>query len=389
MSDAGGFATGKELFEALGVPDAVERRKTLAWIAEHPPEAIELGRSEGLDVVEALVSLINRDWDYKYWRDLAITIGTFDAPRVTDFFIELLEGAEGGDQAMDAAIALEPRREGAGVRDRVTEVLLSDGPEDRIAAAAQVLAEAEGLPPAASVRISLFEREPEAPPIGEGTVEAWLAELRGPLAESAREALEEQGEAAVQVLEERWSDLDDDTREWLVDFAAAAAPAEAATKRLLVAALDSGERTALAALRALPSFPEATIPGERLRDWAESERPEVRAAAIEAGAPVDAGAVLESEDADSEIRIAALRALARSEGTAAAGRIAPQLGSGSPELRNAARDSLVELGEPAVEHLRPLVKSDSVELRAAAVRALLDLGDDEWLAAELLEGSSG
>lgn len=383
----GGFTTARELFEALSVPDPIERRRTLAWVADHPREAIKLGHVEGGDVVDMLIGLINREQEYPFWRDLAVTVGVFDAPRVTDFYVELLADAVDTIQAMDAATALERRRDADDVRDRVAEILLSDASEDRIAAAAQVLSGVAGLSAPASIRISLFEDEHEAPAIDAGTTEAWLAELRGRFGGLARDVLEDQGVTAIRALDARWSDLDEATREWLVTFAAAQAPAEAATQRLVVEALESGPRPALAALRALPALPELAVSRDRLAPWAASKHPELRAAAIDAGAAVDAGAILDFNDATAEVRAAAVRALARSEGSSAAGRIASLLGSESLALRNAARDSLVSLGDAAIQHLRPLARSNSVELRAAAVRALLDLGDEEWLAAELLEGS--
>jgi hypothetical protein len=380
------FESAAELFEALGVPDAVARRDVLGWVATHPAEAIALGKVGGRDVLDVLFGLINRDWSYAYWEDIAITIGVFDSPRVTEFFVELLATATASAQAYDAASALEQRRGAEGLRERLIEIVGGDGPPERLAAAAQVLAEEHGLPEEAAVRVSLLEDDVEAPRIGERTAPLWLKELSGPFGEQARDRLELQGPDAALSLSERWEELAGEDRSWLLEWATEAIPGEPLPAGLALRALESAdEDVALTALECAAQLPNGAIEPSALAGWLDHDRADLRAAAIAAGAPADLASLLSDGEAEPEVLVATLGRVGARRGAGAADAIAPHLESASLEVRNAARVEMVSLGAPAIERLRPLVHSDSPETRAAAVRALLDLGDDDWLAEELLE----
>jgi hypothetical protein len=382
------FESAEELFRALGTTDALARRRVLAWIAANRAEVLAFGPFAGRDILDLLFGLINREWAYAYWQDVALTLGAFDSPRVTDFFLDLLATAPDALQADDAANALELRRDAEGVRERVIGIVTGDGPPDRLAAAAQVLAEERDLPEDAAIRVSLLEDEVEAPPADERTAGRWVAELAGPFGEQARDRLEHQGPPALRAIAGRWDELSAEDRRWLLEWAGEGAPREADAIELVRRGLESDdEEVALAALECAAALPEEALDRGGLAPWVQHERSEIRAAAIAAGAPADLRALLAEAEAEPEVIVAAL-------GMAGAGDIpaeamTPHLGSDSLEVRNAARDALVALGATAVEPLRELVHSDSPEVRAGAVRALLDLGDDDWLAGELLEERSG
>jgi len=376
------FTSARELFDALGNPNALERRPVLGWVATHSAEAIALGEVDGRDVVDVLIALIDRSQPYGYWQDLAIAIGAFDAPKVTAFFLGVLAGAREAVEAEDAANALE-RRERSGLREPLVEILLGDD-ADRAAAAARLLADEGDLPDRAAVRVAILEDERDPPPVGAAVTGAWVHELAGPFGAAARDRLREQGAPAAGALAEHWDELSDDDRAWLIGWAAEAAPAEAAA--LIARALDTGpDPLALAALRAASALPDGSIDPGILGRWAQHDEAEIRAAAIAAGAAADAELLLGDENADPELIAAAIHRLAEREGTAAIEAIAGSLESDSLEVRAAAREEIVAMGGDAIEPLRPLVRSPDPGVRAGAVRALLDLGDDEWLERELLD----
>jgi hypothetical protein len=385
------FESAEALMDALGVPDPVERRKVLAWIASHQAGAVALTDGADIDLFATLEGMINRDWSYRAWQDIAITIGAFDAPRVTEFFLGLLAEAEDATQAADAASALGLRKGPAAIRERVSEIVCADGPQDRIASAAEVLVDETELPTKVGIRVAVVDSEHPAPPVDAETASFWISELERDYAEGARDRIEEQGKAALGPLAGLWGRLSPENRTWLLDWAVNEAPADPDTAELVSRAVTADdEDTALTGLRAALRLDGAGIGPETLERWAADERLDLRAAAIEAGAPVDVDATLTRDDQPAEIVAALLRRLSAHPADAStAPLIARHLLSEELDVRGTARDALVALGEPALAVLRPLVRDQSPDTRAAAVRALLDLGDDEWLADELLDQQPG
>jgi len=286
-----GFSTAAELRAALATPDALERRGVLARIASDPAAAIALGSDDGTDVVDALIELVDPKLDYGLREDLSIAIGAFDAPRVTDFFLARLAAAETSEEAFDAAGQLA-RRDLAGHRERLVAIARSDGPPERIAATAELLAGAEGLPPDVDVLVAALDDEHPPPPLDEASVNAWIELLDGPFASEARDRLAEQGPPAHAALSARTERLADDDREWLAGWgehervrddrpAAAAAVAEAVEAGDIeaVSALLGGEGAA-AARDALVTLGKRAI--GPLRAIALDGVPEVRAGAVRA-----------------------------------------------------------------------------------------------------------
>jgi hypothetical protein len=332
------FAGAGELFEALQGEDPLERRKIMGWVATHPDEAIGFGRVDGRDVVDVLIGLINPGFEFRYWEDIAITIGVFNAPRVTEFFARLLETADSPSAALYASRSLQ-RRDRSGLADRLVAVLMGED-DDRAVAAAELLAGDEALPPAAAVRVAVLEQEHDPPELNDEVFGAWRRELTGPFALQAQQRLEALGPDAAPRFLQAWDDLDVDGKIWLLGWTAAVAPAESAA--LADVALETGpEELALEAIQI-------------------SE---------EAGLELESAKVARWVGADE----------------ATLEQLAERLSDESPEVRAEARERIVAIGPEAVATLRPLVRSEEPEVRAAAVRALLDLGDDDWLADALLD----
>ena len=379
------FSTAEELFGALHNPNAIERRGVLAWVATHPAEAISLGTHQGQDVVDALMNLIDPAQEYRYWQDVAIAIGAFDSPKVTEFYCGMLADADETLAAMDATSALA-RRDLEGQRERLIEILLTDQP-DRAAGAAELLAAVPDLPERAAVRVSALEEEGSPPELTPTAVDAWVDELGGPFGTQARGRLQQLGPDAVRALAERWERLGEEDRGWLLRWATEEIGSEAVP--LVAIALEGPEDLARVALDCAAALPAGAVDSEVLSRWVDHPDPGMRAAAIAGGAEADVESLL-TESSEPEVVVAAIERLAAGE---EAGRLAAllaaQLASESTEVRAAARGALVGLGPGAIDELRPLARSSSPAVRAAAVSALLDLGDDEWLAAELLDRPAG
>jgi hypothetical protein len=373
------FSDARELFEALGTPNAIERRGVLAWVAAHPTEAIAMGGIGGRDVVDVLIGLVDDSLDYRYWQDVAMAIGAFDSPKVTGFFYDLLAKSTDAVAIMDATSALA-RRDLSQHREGLLGLLTSDDEPDRAVGAAELLAGAEGVSDRAAVRIAVLEEGRPVPELTPSVADAWVDELSGPFADEARTRIEGQGAAAVEAIGQRWERLGNEERAWLVGWSSEAAPSEAA--ELIRLGLQGSDQLVLTALRSAGGLPPGTLSPAELGAWSEHPDAAIRSAAIAAGAEVDASALL--TDPDPLVAAAAIERLVGSP-DADAGAIAAQLSSEHAEVRGAARDALVAIGLDALEALRPLVRSNSPEVRAAAVSALLDLGDDDWLASELLE----
>lgn len=379
------FSTAEELFGALRNPNAIERRPVLAWVATHPAEAIALGTHRGQDVVDAMMNLIDADQEYRYWQDVAIAIGAFDSPKVTEFYCGML--AEAGETlaAMDATSALARRDLGA-QRERLIEILLKDEP-DRAAGAAELLESVPDLPERAAVRVSALEDDGSPPALTSTAVDAWVDELAGPFGAQARGRLQELGPDAARALAERWERLGEDDRGWLLRWATEEIGSEAAP--LVTIALEGRDDLARVALDCAAALPAGSVDSEVLSRWIEHPDPGMRAAAMAAGGEADLESLL-TVASEPEVVVAAIERLAASgDADRLAAPLAKQLASDSTEVRAAARGALVALGPGAIEQLRPLARSSSPEVRAAAVSALLDLGDDEWLAAELLDRPAG
>ena len=381
MTSEAGFNSADELFAALRNPNAIERRPVLAWVATHPAESIALGTHEGQDVVDAMIGLIDPAQDYRFWQDVAIAIGAFDSPKVTAFFCDLLAGATETVAVMDATSALA-RRDLAGQRETLIGIVLADDQPDRAAGAAELLASVADLPVRAAVRVSALEDESTPPELTPAAFDAWVDELTGPFDAQARARLQGLGPDVARELAERWEHLSTEDRTWLLRWTTEEIGSGAGP--LVGIALEGPDDLARVALECASSLPAGSVDPERLARWAVHPDPEMRGAAIAAGAEVDVESVL-GETAEPEVAVAAIERLAGSgKADRLAAPLAAQLASDSAEVRAAARGALVALGPPAIGELRPLARSSSPEVRAAAVSALLDLGDDEWLAKELL-----
>jgi hypothetical protein len=376
------FSTAEALFGALRNPSAIDRRAILAWVATHPAESIALGTHEGRDVVDVLMSLIDPTQEYRYWQDVAIAIGAFDSPKVTEFYCGMLAEADETLAAMDATSALARRDLGA-QRERLIEILLADDQPDRATGAAELLASVPDLPERAAVRVSALEEDGVAPALTPTAVDAWVDELGGPFGAQARGRLQQLGPDAARALAERWERLDEEDRGWLLRWATEEIGSEAAP--LVAIALEGPDDLARVALDCAAALPGGAVDSELLSRWIEHPDPGMRAAAIAAGAEADLESLL-TEASEPEVVVAAIERLAAGGDTdRLAAPLAAQLASDSTEVRAAARGALVALGPGAIDELRPLARSSSPAVRAAAVSALLDLGDDEWLAAELLD----
>ena len=256
-------------------------------MATHPAETIALGPWQGRDVLDHLLGLINRDLDYPYWEDIAITIGAFDDPRATDFFVDLLATAVEAGQAYDAASALSRRREAPGLRERIVEILLSEGSAERIAATAELLADEPELPAPAEIRVAALEQERGAPALERRHARGLARGARGP--GGGRSAGEARGTG-------NGGDA---------GGGAALGPPRCGEPRVARGVdlrcrgrgpgggggggprLEPGSDLALAGLTAAARLPAGAVGTEALERWSADDSAEVRAAAIAAGAPSD------------------------------------------------------------------------------------------------------
>ena len=80
----------RELFEMLRAPHAPMRVTALKAIQAQPAAALSFGVSQGLDVIDVLISESKRAAGTVEWVQWLATVDCFDDTRVTDFFFDLL-----------------------------------------------------------------------------------------------------------------------------------------------------------------------------------------------------------------------------------------------------------------------------------------------------------
>lgn len=373
----------RDLFEALRSPALGVRIGMLQAISSRPELAIACGPFEGRDVIDELIDQAARLDGGGLWRALAEVLARFADPRVRDYFLCVLARSETATVVLFAAGRLKQEPLGP-MAAQLTAYLMQTRSEARARAAAELLAPmAEELSPAERARLLVLSGELPLRPNLEDEAErrAWIAEVDGPYAASARRRLESSTPDGWQKLAEAWERLSPSARAWLLRSAAPIAP-KLMMERLPAALVSEDVLLCAAALEILPVLGAgAGTLQAALTRLATHEDPAIRRAALRAGAPgIDHARALK-EETDTAVRIVHIERLGAKRGAAAIRHLLRLLEEPQWQLRAAATRALVAVGAAAVEPVRACLDLPAPGVRIAAAQALMELGDAEWLAA--------
>jgi len=368
-----------DFFTALRSPDMTVRLSILRAISHAPERALAFGSYQGRDVVDELVAQFSQTAGYLYWKALAGTLSAFRDPRVIPPFRKALMMRDNPEalRIVAARLSQEPPEV---YRQDALNLLHQDNSPAHVSVAADLLSTTEDLATRDRVRITIMNTSgAKLAEVDVQNVPAWVDELNGRFGPEARQALDNQGDAAFAVLAPHFTALRGDSALWLLDWAVTEHPVDAVG--MVAAALESEETSlVLAAIQAVegmgalaPSFRSRLAP---LVDHADRA---VRLAAVVAGAPVpDVRSRFETATEPDEIA-AYGHALASAEGEVATDALVPKLADERWQVRAAIVQILQELGPAVIEPVRPLVDDPRPEVRAAAIQVLMSHGEHGWL----------
>lgn len=375
----------RELFDALRAPHPATRVTALKAIQEQRQAALSFGVSEGVDVIDVLISQSRLLEGTAEWMQWLATLDCFDDSRVTRHFFDLLANDDDPLPLFVAARHLE-QVAWASIPQGIEDVVLSDADPTRARAASRVLKNATRLTERASVRLGLLlPGEMRAARLDAGNSGAWLAELKGCFHAEAMAALQAQGEPAWVRLALLWEQLDPCAQAWLLRWGAAEFPFM--LPGILPQALGGSERSViLEALLSISDVGASMVPAavrSLASPFLSDHDPQLREAAVSAVPPhVDWREFLASEKCTA-VRVALIRQLAKTQGEQAIPDLLHFLRTSDWQERSAVAECLIVLGRSAVDAVKPLVHDADENVRIAAVRVLLGLEQDSWLEREL------
>ncbi len=253
----------------------------------------------------------------------------------------------------------------------------------RCRAAANMLDDCiELLSPSVALRAAIIsDHNLPLPPLTADTLEAWLTELDGPYPRSAREALVQQGNEALEAMLGLWERLPADVRIWLL---------RTGVKRNVSGILpvlrqtskhkQSTEllRVSLECLKALHIEDEDLVAPLYSHSIAS-----IRAAAIAAGsARVDWSIELYAETED-EVRLAIIERIGRCGGADDVSHLVPLMKAKNWRIRARVTDAMVALAPASLSSLREALGDSDEHMRVAAAQGLYRLGKQEWVRQDL------
>lgn len=212
--------TARELFEALESPDGGIRLAALQAVQQAPSTALSFGLHAKRDLLDVLLSQAERLRGEFEWLNWIGAIAAFRDPRVVRLFTSLITTESHSELLFALANylrteALDP------IRIQLGAALMQNACVARARAVAPVLAPCPRLSPGEALRIGLLEPEGETPLPGfPAAVEEWLNELAGPFQLEAQLELKRQGASTLATLVGYWDRLQENTKKWLLEWAA-------------------------------------------------------------------------------------------------------------------------------------------------------------------------
>jgi hypothetical protein len=343
------ISTAAQLLEALESTDFALQAAVMQTISKDPAKALSYGRHEGRDVVDVLIAMGSVKESMAAFLPCT-TLSAFDEPRVVDFFLDRL--ARGTGKVVALATGYLLRHEIP--RERVYDTVMENESLLRVRSAARLLGPPmPSDPPEVALRLALMLPDCTLPPLAGVWEPRWLKQLESIIASQARAGVESLPEPdTLNRMMSHWDKLGLDNQRWLLEWGVRRQPQEMV--HLLRVALQSDPAHALSLLAKAPDalvLLRDELPVQhtdaRIRRWARS----LAGTATEA----DPETLLQAlQHADWRVRAEACEAL------------------------------IAKGGSEIVLAVRPLATSDRLEVRAAAAQILMALGEHEWMEETLL-----
>ncbi len=366
-----------DLERAVQSEDIGTRLAVLKAVGENPQAALRYGKHNGRDLIDVMIDQVNTLTNSSLRQMVLTVLSLLPGERVKQAMIKELHLSN--EPAYIEAAARRLAQEEPDERRRIfAPFLMQDESPVKAREAAKAIIDLDELNQAERLRVALVGPDSEfaMPELNAESWELWQGALRGLHAEYARQLVQRQGREAFQILKDRNSELDFDSRTWLLRWGVVEFALESV--ELVAQALEQGtEQLALIALECVPSYDRASgLFTQAVEKWAKHEDTRIRRAAIAAGAEVDLTSLAQG-DPDEPIRLAAIKRLGYEAGHA--GFLADLLADESWRVRSAASQVLGKMGDDGAEAARRVLEIGGQQAKVAAVQALLALGQEDWL----------
>ncbi len=376
------IASRQDLARALRSPDAAVHTAVLQSINSMIDQALAAGKQLNQEVLDEL---------YLRYQELE---GCPDRTWYT-FLLLRLDGRQSLEVARQEFIATENDKILLLAAAKISQLpaeqrvaLLSPCVTDpsnamRCRAAANMLDDClEHLSPSVALRAAIIsDHELPLPPLTAHTIDAWLTELDGPYPRSAREALIQKGNEALEAMLALWERLPATVRIWVLHTGVERkVPGIVPRLRETIKHNESAEllRVALESLKVLHIEDEDLVAPLYSHKIAS-----VRAAAIAAGsASVDWSIELFAESAD-EVRLAIIERIGRCGAADDVAHLLCLLKAKNWRIRARATDALVALAPASLAPLRRALGDSDEQVRVAAAQGLYRLRKEEWVIQDL------
>lgn len=371
-------ATSQDLLAALNHPEITVRAATIKAVAADPKKASSLCAAEGVDLFAELSVLCDATQEAGLRAGYVLALLQLGDERGMEFAKEAFLASD------DAKITLLTAEQIARLpeQDRIaflTPVLMAAECPTKSRAAANLLAGGRNLTPEIALRIALLtDHRVSVPLLASETFDAWLAELQGPYALTARKLLQKKNPDGAIALLSFWDRLPEPIRLWVLrEMAHQGMEDQGRRLRDIVCSAD-GE-VLLYALRCLGKSTGAEGDEDLLQPLYGHENPAVRGAALQAGTTrLDWKAILKREESD-EVRLAVIDRIVKSVDTEAIPLLTQLAEDQNWRIRARVTKALTAFSPHSLPALLDLMRHENENARTSAIQAMRLLGLEEQL----------
>ena len=371
--------SARDLFQALESGDVKTRLAALQAVQRAPETALSFGLCDNRDVLDVLLSQAERYRGKLEWLNWIGALAAFRDPRVVRLFISLLTTESHGELLFGLAGYLRSESVET-IRDPLRPALMQNDCAARSHAVAPLLACCPGLCSDETLRIALLEPENGIPlPVFPDAGEEWLSELAGPFQSQAQLELRGQGAPALAALVEGWDRLQENSRKWLLEWAAETNPdlvlrpvrevLSTRAESLLLSALETAAK-----LKDFPNDLETLIV-----PLLDHEDELIRRAAMMACRSTSDWRQLFEKDPSVLVRQGCLRKIVNQEGDDAVSFALQQLANPDWRIRAAAVEAVLLLGKSGVRAAFALLPGAGEAARIGIARMVMHFEDQDLL----------
>jgi|GEM_PF-3324130 hypothetical protein len=366
------ISCAEDLFTALRADTIGVRLSVLSAISRAPEKTLSYGPYHGRHLLGEMIDQLKTTPYPLLRRALLFALSAFKDSSVVEAMKSYFRTSHDAQEVIICTrrLAEEPEHD---VRAFFVKFIERGIRSNQARCAANILARLDGHCPGDAVRIAVLSDIPfTTPPLDESTENYWYEALCGPFVKKTQILIESLGEPAFRHLRRNWDYLSIDIRIWLFDWGGRSHKALTVALCLKTFEEEGPDALSLSALKT------AAIVGtsvEIFRSHAtklfNSTNPEIRAAALLAGADIaDVRAALAVE-ADLETRLKLIPRLADAYGETAIDDLVHLLEDKDWRIRNIATATLVSFGKAAVHAMESILDHEQPAVRVAANQVLI------------------